>query len=142
MQINPTKVVRGICCGMLILLTSCGQVCERDPHLNYLYKAFLKIVPMQEQNVCSIQYADAGLDAIGLATSDSITHCDIRIRPGLSEFTLKAVVAHEAVHCLGYDHTDLPAHIMNPNVATEKYLEKHLDEMYTTLLEYVAWDIR
>jgi len=125
---------------LLLLLTSCGQVCERDPHLNYLYKAFLKIVPMQEQNVCSIQYADTGR-AIGLASSDSITRCDITIMPGLEHQTLRAVIAHEAVHCLGYDHTDLPAHIMNPNVATEKYLEKHLDEMYITLLEYVEWDL-
>lgn len=102
---------------------------------------FLQIVPMQEANVCSIIVADTGPDAVGTATSDSAVRCDVRIGPGQSEIVLKMVIAHEAVHCLGYGHTSLPNHIMNPHILPERYIIKHLDRLYKDLIEYVEWDL-
>ena len=121
---------------LVLLLTSCGQLCERDWYLNILYMEFLDIIPMNGANVCSIQYGDTG-DAIGIAESDSLLRCDILVRPGLLPLTLRAVIAHESIHCLGYGHVNQVGHIMYPIAASEKYLDSNLEKMYIDLRNHV-----
>jgi len=131
------KILKLLTIILLILsTTNCGH-CSKNVHLNSVFREVLDILPMNDDNVCSIGYSnDLGDSVVGTATTTPWIQCDILIIRGLPPIVEKAVMAHEMLHCLGIEHSETDFDIMNAYLPPTWYLEKHEAKLYKDLLRY------
>ena len=115
---------------LLLCLTSCGPVCSKDPGLYSLLTQFVQEFDIDPNNVCDMHYGSLEPDVqLGVAETAPLYRCDITIVPNQLPRTNRAVVYHEILHCVGYEHVDNPDSLMYYQAKDEHYYKVHWAEL-------------